>query len=148
MLNQSFCTRYMRRACLLSSRVNQAVSHLDGKHVVFGEVQSGIKALDRMKSVTLLEPKREGKPVPEQRVSPIPPPPFEGEYPRVFCVYVCFDLFYSSVRLLEGCHWFVPFIWAAMCFYYHRAVWYRYTSKVGAFLTRLESQTMFYTKSK
>eukprot|EP00752_Nemacystus_decipiens_P008045 g7190.t1 len=46
----------------------KAVAHLDGKHVVFGELQSGIKVLDRMKSVTLLEPKRDGKPAPEQRV--------------------------------------------------------------------------------
>eukprot|EP00903_Cladosiphon_okamuranus_P008542 g8201.t1 len=46
----------------------KAVAHLDGKHVVFGELQSGIKVLDRMKSVTLLEPKKDGKPVPEQRV--------------------------------------------------------------------------------
>ncbi|CAM9133509.1 unnamed protein product, partial [Scytosiphon promiscuus] len=46
----------------------KAVAHLDGKHVVFGEVQSGINVLDRMKSVTLLEPKRDGKPAPEQRV--------------------------------------------------------------------------------
>ncbi|CAB1105951.1 unnamed protein product [Ectocarpus sp. CCAP 1310/34] len=45
-----------------------AVPHLDGKHVVFGEVESGIKVLDRMKSVTLLEPKRDGKPAPDQRV--------------------------------------------------------------------------------
>lgn len=37
--------------------------------MVFGEMQSGIKVLDRMKSVTLLEPKRDGKPAPEQRVS-------------------------------------------------------------------------------
>ena len=36
---------------------------------MFGELQSGIKVLDRMKSVTLLEPKRDGKPAPEQRVS-------------------------------------------------------------------------------
>lgn len=49
--------------------VGQAVSHLDGKHVVFGEVQSGMKVLDKMKSVTLMEPKREGKPAPNQRVS-------------------------------------------------------------------------------
>ncbi|CAM9948788.1 unnamed protein product, partial [Ectocarpus sp. 8 AP-2014] len=46
----------------------KAVAHLDGKHVVFGEVESGIKVLDRMKSVTLLEPKRDGKPAPDQRV--------------------------------------------------------------------------------
>lgn len=37
--------------------------------MVFGEVESGIKVLDRMKSVTLLEPKRDGKPAPDQRVS-------------------------------------------------------------------------------
>lgn len=46
----------------------KAVAHLDGKHVVFGEVQSGIKVLDRMKSVTLVEPKKDGKPAPDQRV--------------------------------------------------------------------------------
>lgn len=45
------------------------MAHLDGKHVVFGEVQSGVKVLDRVKSVALLEPKNQGKPVPEQRVS-------------------------------------------------------------------------------
>lgn len=48
--------------------VPQAVPHLDGKHVVFGELVSGIKVLDRMKSVKLLEPKLHGKPAPEERV--------------------------------------------------------------------------------
>lgn len=44
-------------------------AHLDGKHVVFGELHSGVRVLDRMKSVELVEPKREGKPVSHQRVS-------------------------------------------------------------------------------
>lgn len=47
------------------------MAHLDGKHVVFGEVQSGISVLDRMKSVTLQEPKRDGKPSLQERVRPI-----------------------------------------------------------------------------
>ncbi|CAM9900195.1 unnamed protein product, partial [Sphacelaria rigidula] len=46
----------------------KAVAHLDGKHVVFGEVQSGMKVLDRMKSVTLVAPKQNGKPSPDERV--------------------------------------------------------------------------------
>ena len=47
---------------------SKAISHLDGKHVVFGELQTGINVLDRMKSVELLEPRSEGKPAPHQRV--------------------------------------------------------------------------------
>ena len=46
----------------------KAIAHLDDKHVVFGELQTGISVLDRMKSVELLEPRSEGKPAPHQRV--------------------------------------------------------------------------------
>ena len=46
----------------------KAIAHLDGKHVVFGELQTGINVLGRMKSVELLEPRSEGKPAPHQRV--------------------------------------------------------------------------------
>lgn len=49
--------------------IAKPTAHLDGKHVVFGELHSGIRVLDRMKSVELLEPKREGKPASHQRVS-------------------------------------------------------------------------------
>ena len=46
----------------------KAIAHLNDKHVVFGELQTGISVLDRMKSVELLEPRSEGKPAPHQRV--------------------------------------------------------------------------------
>lgn len=45
----------------------KATAHLDGKHVVFGELQTGFNVLDRMKFVQL-EPRSEGKPAPHQRV--------------------------------------------------------------------------------
>lgn len=114
----------------------KAVAHLDGKHVVFGEVQSGIKVLDRMKSVTLLEPKREGKPAPEQRVGcschglPLPSPclspspcPFLSDTntsTRSHCAaafeWVCLHLSTEAVRVsLHVCLAFVPL----SCLFWH-----------------------------
>lgn len=36
--------------------------------MVFGQLTKGVEVLDRMASVMLQEPKKQGKPVPEQRV--------------------------------------------------------------------------------
>ncbi|CAN0467270.1 unnamed protein product, partial [Discosporangium mesarthrocarpum] len=45
-----------------------ALPHLDGKHVVFGEVESGIPTLDRIKSVKIEGKRLDGRPAPENRV--------------------------------------------------------------------------------